>query len=262
MTNSRIPKKTGVLSKNCFRHQLQLSVTNFFLKYNQQSSDNLFENFNLKLYEGEILAILGASGTGKTSLLNGISGLTPANGKISYKKKLGYVMQNDLFLPWRTVLENILLPLELNHKLTLEKVILAKNYLEQMGMENYANSFPNQISGGMKQKASIVRILTQNPDILLLDEPFSGLDFISKLELIKLVRYNFKIQNKSVIVATHNIDDAISMADRILVLKGKPVQTVLNLPIFVSGQYRDPVEIRKTKIFNQIFHQIYEIFTR
>ncbi len=142
---------------------------------------------------GEIVSIVGKSGSGKTTLLNIIAGLEkPDSGSVSVSGKIGYVPQKDLLLPWRTLMRNILLPIEIKKKVGNEDISKAGKLVKEIGLDGFEKAFPHEISGGMKQKVSLVRAMIQDPDIILFDEPFSAIDFDSRL---RLETDRFKIKN-------------------------------------------------------------------
>jgi len=178
----------------------------------------ILENINFEIISGEILYILGPSGTGKTTLLNIISGLvTPISGKIDRKfSKLSYVFQEDRLLPWLTVEENIKL---VNPKINLNDFQLL---IQNMSLEKDVNKKPNELSGGMKQRTSIARALAYDPDILLMDEPFRSLDFGIKENILSSLSLVLKKNNTAMVSVTHDIEEAVQYADRIVLLGGHP----------------------------------------
>lgn len=216
-------------------------------------------NISFELGKKEVISIVGKTGCGKTTLLNIISGLLkPTSGQISIKGRIGYVLQRDLLLPWRTVLENILLPAEINHLVDEKCVSLAKEYLKEFGLERHINSYPDEISGGMRQKVSLIRTFVQNPDIILLDEPFSAIDFHSRLELVERFRKYILQTGKSAIFVTHNIEEAISISDRVIVLGSKPARIIYQEKVNITEDKRNLSDVRATQEFNDLFKKIWE----
>jgi len=149
----------------------------------------VLEDISFELDKKEIISIVGKTGCGKTTLLNIVCGLLkPDEGRVFVDGILGYVPQKDLLLPWRNILENILLPVEIKRTFDEEIISQSKNFLKQFELKEFGNSYPSEISGGMRQKVSLIRTFIQNPDIILLDEPFSAIDFNSRLQLVEQLR--------------------------------------------------------------------------
>lgn len=220
----------------------------------------VLKEISLTLQKGEILCILGKSGCGKTTLLNIISGLEkPTAGNVARHGSLGYVPQKDLLLPWRTVMENILLPKEVQQSLTEESVRKAKALLRDLDLERFGQAYPNEISGGMRQKVSVIRTLLQDPSIVLFDEAFSAIDFNSRLMLGKRIRSYIIENKKSAIFVTHNIEEAISIGDRILVVSERPARIVEQIEVNIKESHRDPVRVRKTTRFQRLFARIWRL---
>jgi NitT/TauT family transport system ATP-binding protein len=215
----------------------------------------VINNMSFDINRNEVISIVGPSGCGKTTILKIIANLLVVdsgeilfNGKEILKSKtnhsVGYVPQNHTLLPNRTVLENITLPLEINGKKDFQKAL---DLVDLMGLSEYKDHYPSQISGGMKQKVSIARALVLNPDLLLLDEPFASVDEISREKFnLELLRLN-KILKRSMILVTHNIEEAVFMSDRILVMSGVngSIISEVNIPL---GDARNP-ETRSSELF-------------
>lgn len=188
---------------------------------------NIIENLNLKIKKGEFIVFFGPNGSGKTTLLNCIAGLENINqgkilinGKGPSKSNIGFVFQNynDSMLPWRTVKENIELPLECKNYSKKKSRDISISLLKKIGLYNKRNSHFFELSGGQKQLTAICRALVINPDVLILDEPFSGLDYTTQrkleLELLKIWSYN----KKTTLFVSHDIDEAIFLADKVMIL--------------------------------------------
>lgn len=185
----------------------------------------LLKDISFSLEKNEFLSIVGSSGCGKSTIIKLIAGIEKADkGKIK-GLTTGYMPQRDLLLPWRTVLENIMLPVELNKKDKEEGKKKAIAYLEKLHLAEYKDKFPHELSGGMRQRVSFLRTLLTEADILLLDEPFSALDAITKEYLQKWLLDTLKEFNKSIIFITHDINEALFLSDRILVCKDKPLDS-------------------------------------
>ncbi len=185
----------------------------------------LLKDISFSLEKNEFLSIVGSSGCGKSTIIKLIAGIEKADkGKIK-GLTTGYMPQRDLLLPWRTVLENIMLPVELKKKDKEEGKKKAIAYLEKLHLAEYKDKLPHELSGGMRQRVSFLRTLLTEADILLLDEPFSALDAITKEYLQKWLLDTLKEFNKSIIFITHDINEALFLSDRILVCKDKPLDS-------------------------------------
>lgn len=222
-------------------------------------SELVLDNFSLRIGSNEIVSVIGKSGCGKSTLLNIISGLdSPTSGKIITKGRLTYVQQRDLLLPWRNALENVLLPLEIRNAVTPALVEQAHNLLRQLDLGKSTSKYPSELSGGMRQKVSMVRALLQDCQILLFDEPFSAIDFDTRLQLVRRVRNYIIGSGRLALFVTHNIEEAISVADRVLVLGSKPGHILLVTEISIPEALRDPISVRKTSDFQILFETIWK----
>lgn len=200
-----------------------LELENISFSYEGESI--LIKDISFSLEKNEFLSIVGSSGCGKSTIIKLIAGIEKADsGKIK-GLSTGYMPQKDLLLPWRTVLENIVLPVELNKKSLEEGKQKAEEYLKKLNLAEYKNKLPHELSGGMRQRVSFLRTLLTEADILLLDEPFSALDAITKEYLQKWLLDTLKEFNKSIIFITHDINEALFLSDRILVCRNKPLDS-------------------------------------
>lgn len=200
-----------------------LEVKNISFTYKGEGI--LIDNISFSLEKNEFLSIVGSSGCGKSTIIKLIAGIEKAGtGNIS-GLSTGYMPQKDLLLPWRTVLENILLPVELNKKFLAEGKEKAEEYLKKLNLYEYKDKLPHELSGGMRQRVSFLRTLLTEADILLLDEPFSALDAITKEYLQKWLLDTLKEFNKSIVFITHDINEALYLSDRILVCENKPLKS-------------------------------------
>ncbi len=233
------------------------------LKKNYQSKNaetTAIEEFSLELNKGEFIAIVGPSGSGKTTILSILAGLlNKTDGKITLDKsvKLGYMLQQDALFEWRTVLENCLLSLEISDNLNSRTKKYVLDLLNKYGLKEFINSHPSNLSGGMRQRVALIRTLANNPDILLLDEPFSALDYQTRLSVADDVYKIIKEENKSVIMVTHDLAEAISIADRVIVLSKRPskIKNIYNIE-FDNRIY--PSEVRKKKEFYKYYDIIWK----
>lgn len=185
----------------------------------------LLKDISFSLEKNEFLSIVGSSGCGKSTIIKLIAGIEKADKGTIKGLSTGYMPQRDLLLPWRTVLENIMLPVELKKKDKEEGKKKAIAYLEKLHLAEYKDKLPHELSGGMRQRVSFLRTLLTEADILLLDEPFSALDAITKEYLQKWLLDTLKEFDKSIIFITHDINEALFLSDRILVCKDKPLDS-------------------------------------
>ena len=188
----------------------------------------LIDNISFSLEKNEFLSIVGSSGCGKSTIIKLIAGIEKAEKGNICGLSTGYMPQKDLLLPWRTVLENILLPVELSKKSkdNLEEgKTKAEEYLKKLNLYEYKDKLPHELSGGMRQRVSFLRTLLTEADILLLDEPFSALDAITKEYLQKWLLDTLKEFNKSIVFITHDINEALFLSDRILVCENRPLNS-------------------------------------
>lgn len=224
--------------------------------YSSEEERQILRDINFSVKEGEILVLLGPSGCGKSTILNIIAGLLePTGGTVdTYDKKIGYMFQKDHLFEWRTILKNITLGLEIQHKLTDEAQAEIKRLLEIYDLWDFRNNFPRELSGGMKQRAALIRTLALNPDILLLDESFSGLDYQTRLIVTDDIYKIIKKENKTAILVTHDISEAISMADTVAVLSHRPttIQSVHQIKLTTAGE-KTPLTARTAPEFKDYF---------
>ena len=183
------------------------------------------QDLSFTVGRGEFVAIIGPSGCGKTTLLSLAAGLLkPSEGPVESNGTFGYMLQKDELFPWRTIEKNIFLPLEVRHKRTPAEKARAIALAEKYGLADFLKSYPAQLSGGMRQRAALIRTLATDPDILLLDEPFSALDYQTRLNVCEDVATIIRSEKKTALLITHDISEAISLADRVLVLTARPAR--------------------------------------
>ncbi len=238
-----------------------LKVKNLKKIYHTKNSEILaVENFSLNLKQGEFVAIVGPSGCGKSTILSILCGLDKASsGKIEIEKglKFGYMLQGDNLFDWRTIYKNCLLGLELENKLTKENIKYVNKLLDTYGLKDFKKAYPNNLSGGMRQRVSLIRTLATKPDILFLDEPFSALDYQTRLAVSDDVYQIIKKEKKSAIMVTHDLSEAISMADRVIVLTNRPSKIKSIYEIKLTNK-STPIQNRKAKEFASYYDKIWK----
>ena len=217
------------------------------------------KDINFKIEEGEYVSIIGPSGCGKSTLLSIIAGLENKTSGTTYiNGKIGYMLQKDNLLEWRTVLNNVFLGLEIQRSNTPENKKYAIELLKKYGLYEFKDKYPNQLSGGMRQRVALIRTLALNPDILLLDEPFSALDYQTRLEVSDDIGKIIKEQKKTAILVTHDISEAISMGDSVVILSHRPAHIKKIVNINLSIPDRTPFTSRQAPEFAGYFNEIWE----
>ncbi len=233
------------------------------LKKNYQDDSGEIEaiwDVDLEVPEGKFISIVGPSGCGKSTLLSILAGLEKkSGGTIQFHKddiKLGYMLQKDSLFPWRTILDNCLLGLELKKMLTEENIHYVHHLLDTYGLHDFKNKYPSSLSGGMRQRVALIRTLAIQPDILLLDEPFSALDAMTRVALSDDVYHMIKKEGKTVLMVTHDIAEAVSLSDIVVVLTKRPARIKKMYEIQLTGR-STPIENRKCKEFSMYYDQIW-----
>lgn len=235
--------------------------------FTKTSATIALSDVSLDVKEGDFVSFLGPSGCGKTTLLSIIAGLIkPTTGVVTIEDKpiqtdgsqIGYMLQQDYLFPWKTIEENILLGLKLTKRLNLETKLYAFGLLEQMGLAGLENQLPKQLSGGMRQRVALVRTLATEPKLLMLDEPFSALDYQTKLKLENLVSAALTTFNKTAILVTHDIGEAIAMSDVIYLFSARPGR--IHNTFIVPEEFRHlaPFQVRNHPSFSELFQTIWK----
>lgn len=208
--------------------------------------------------KGEFVAVLGPSGCGKTTLLSLAAGLIkPSSGRVETKDcEVGYMLQRDHLFEWRTVYKNIILGLEVKKRIDDKSLEHVEELLRKYGLTQFRNHYPRQLSGGMRQRAALIRTLAFDPDLLLLDEPFSALDFQTRMQVCDDVYYIIRKENKTALLVTHDISEAISMAERIVVLSERPA-TVKRIHETKLGHIPTPLKRRENREFSRQFEMLW-----
>ena len=226
------------------------------------------DRISFNVSEGEFVVIIGPSGCGKSTLLSIISGILPASSGSIYidgeeskglTPKIGYMLQTDNLLEWRSIYKNILLGLEIQNQLTEENISYANTLLKTYGLYDFKDSYPSQLSGGMRQRAALIRTLVTKPEILLLDEAFSALDYQTRLAVTDDVYSIIKKEKKTTVMVTHDIPEGISMADRVIVLSKRPaiIQKIYDIT-FENIENRTPLLCRKDPKFSYYFDMLWK----
>lgn len=217
--------------------------------------------------EGEFVALVGPSGCGKSTLLNLISGLiAPESGSVLLQGKpvresdlyVGYMLQKDHLFEWRTLWQNVMLGLEIQKKVTSENKRRVQQLLADYGLEAFRDVRPSQLSGGMRQRAALIRTLALDPAFLLLDEPFSALDYQTRLKVSDDIGTIIRRENRTALLVTHDISEAISMADRVIILTAGPARIQKEVPIQLSVPERTPMCSRNAPEFKRYFNEIWK----
>lgn len=238
-----------------------LSIKNLNkIYYNKKEETEAIKDISFDLYEGEFVAIVGPSGCGKSTLLNILTNmdtLTKGSFKVKDNLKLGYMLQSDSMLSWKKVIDNALLGLEIKKDKTEENIKYVKNLFQKYGLAEFMDKYPSELSGGMRQRVALIRTLALKPDILILDEPFSKLDYQSRLKVSDDVYKIIKNEGKTALMVTHDLAEAISISDRVIVLSDRPC-TVKNIYKIKREKAGTPIENRKDKNFANYYDLIWK----
>ena len=245
-----------------------LEIKNLSKKYQHKDGELLaIKDINFKVRKGEFVSIIGPSGCGKSTLLSLISGLEcKSHGEVLIEKekiegissKIGYMLQRDCLLEWRSIYSNVLLGLEIKGVKNKENIKYAEELLKKYGLFEFKDKFPSQLSGGMRQRAALIRTLSVKPKILLLDEAFSALDYQTRIKVTVDIYKILKKEKITTLMVTHDITEAISMSDRIIVLSNRP-GTIKNMhDIRFNVENKDPFNCRQTPEFSEYFNILWK----
>jgi len=224
-------------------------------------------NISFTVTTGEFLAVVGPSGCGKSTLLSLLSGLLePEEGSVLIDgvpirdsgASIGYMLQKDHLFEWRTIYGNVSLGLEIQKKLNHKTRTQLSEMLDAYGLSGFESAHPSELSGGMRQRAALIRTLAVKPDLLLLDEPFSALDYQTRLSVCDDISTIIRSTGKTAILITHDLAEAISVADRVLILSKRPGQVKSVLPITFSPEFNSPLKRRNAPEFSHYFNQVWE----
>ena len=250
----------------------KLKIENLSMIYHTLNGEtSAVKNLNLDVNDGEFISIVGPSGCGKSTLLSAIAGLLkPSSGKIlldgseiiypcnKTSNKIGYMLQKDHLFEWRSILKNITLGLEIQGKFNKDSIKNVENMLNKYGLSGFKDYYPHQLSGGMRQRVALIRTLATNPEILLLDEPFSAVDYQTRLAVSDEVYKIIKVEGKTSIMVTHDIAEAVAISDRVAVLSKRPGQLKNIYEIKLSIEDRTPIKSREAPEFRYYFNAIWK----
>ncbi len=247
-----------------------VEVCNVDMNYhNMKGVTEAIKDINFTVDEGEFISIIGPSGCGKSTLLNIISGLIePSKGVIKYKgsivkdnlDKVGYMFQKDYLFPWLTVKDNVLIGLKIKKLLTKENIAFTESLIERYGLKKFENHKPQELSGGMRQRAALIRTMALKPEILLLDEPFSALDYQTRQKVTDDVYAIIKSEGKTTIMVTHDIGEAIVMSSKVIVLSKRPASIKQMQKIHFENSELTPFEKRGEKEYMEYFSMLWKEF--
>ncbi|MBP2076426.1 ABC transporter ATP-binding protein [Oceanobacillus polygoni] len=235
--------------------------------FSKESYTKALDNISMAVKEGEFISLLGPSGCGKSTLLSIIAGIIQqTEGTVSLQGKsttesemeIGYMLQQDYLFPWKTIIDNVLLGPKINGNKTDDLRKKALQLLKEVGLKDVEMKYPSELSGGMRQRVALVRTLINNPKILLLDEPFSALDYQTKLNLEDLVADLLKSYHKTAVLVTHDIGEAIAMSDRIFMMNANPgsIAKIYEVPIELRNEV--PFLVRRHPKYQLIFDKIWD----
>ena len=237
-----------------------LEIKNICKNYQAKNGEiEALKNISFDVKKGEFISIIGPSGCGKSTLLSIISGLeSKTSGEIYINGKIGYMLQKDNLLEWRTIYNNVLLGLEIQKNITAENKKYVEELLKKYGLYEFKDKYPTQLSGGMRQRVALIRTLAIRPNILLLDEAFSALDYQTRLMVTEDVYKILKNENITALMVTHDISEAISMSDRVVVLSKRPA-TLKNIhEIDFEMDNRTPLNCRENIKFSKYFNLMWK----
>jgi NitT/TauT family transport system ATP-binding protein len=222
---------------------------------------------NLDIADGEFVALVGPTGCGKSTLLNLAAGLLkPASGSVEIfgqelsglNRRAGYLFQADALMPWKTAIENVAIGLEVRGTPSKAARQEAETWLARMGLANFLHRHPHQLSGGQKKRVALAQVLILKPKILLMDEPFGPLDAQTRALMSELLLELWTADRKAVLFVTHDLDEAIALADRVIIMGAGPASTIIGDHRVSLTRPRDPVEVRHTAEFSRLHREIWQ----
>lgn len=245
----------------------RLIIQNISFSYHNLEGETLaIKDISFEVNDSEFVAIVGPSGCGKSTLLSLIAGLIkPDSGSIyinnenkSSDSSIGYMLQKDHLLDWRSTIGNATLGLEIQDKLSDEGYLKTDEKLNTYGLKSFRTSKPSELSGGMRQRVALIRTLLLEPNVLLLDEPFSSLDYQTRLEVADDIWEIIRKEKKTALLVTHDISEAVSMADRVIILTQRPAQIKKIIDINISIEDKTPFRTRSAPEFKDYFNRIWK----
>ncbi|HLS10466.1 ABC transporter ATP-binding protein [Lentibacillus sp.] len=235
--------------------------------FSKKNYTKALDNISFSIKEGEFVALLGPSGCGKSTILSIIAGIIEHTAGDVYvndrpmhetEPKIGYMLQQDYLFPWKSIIDNVLIGPKISHDQTKETKENALDLLNQVGLSGITEDYPDSLSGGMRQRVALVRTLITNPEILLLDEPFSALDYQTKLKLEDLVWDLLRLYHKTSILVTHDIGEAIAMSDRIMLMDANPGTIAKTFEVPLELRNEKPLLVRRHPKYQILFDKIWE----
>ena len=247
---------------------IKVEINDICMNYHSLTSETpALKDISFSVQEGHFLSIVGPSGCGKSTLLNIIAGLiTPSYGVVvinnsddsSSFSKIGYMFQKDQLFDWLTIWDNVLLGLKINHCITEDNKVKVKNLLISYNLWDFRNHYPRELSGGMRQRVALIRTLALSPEVLLLDEPFSALDYQTRLNISDEVYEIIKKEKKTTVMVTHDISEAVSMSDEIIILSKRPAVLIKELTLKFEENFSCPLKRRESPNFRVYFNEIWK----
>ncbi|SDL09169.1 NitT/TauT family transport system ATP-binding protein [Franzmannia pantelleriensis] len=226
----------------------------------------VIEDISLDIKQEEFVSIVGPSGCGKSTMFNIIASLLePSDGSITLRgsdpkcgARVGYMLQRDLLFPWRTIIDNVCLGLEIQGVRKARRYEMARDQLTRYGLADFADQYPNTLSGGMRQRVALIRTLITDPDLILLDEPFSALDYQTRLVLEEEIVSILKEHHKTVVLITHDIGEAIAMSDRVAVMTQRPTSVKKIYDVGLSRELGSCLKARSDARYQGFFDSIWD----
>ena len=251
---------------------IKLKIDNVYKEYQGRSGKTIALNgVNLEIKENEFICVVGPSGCGKSTLLNIIAGLLePTSGTVTLDGKViegtgverGVVFQQYALFPWRTVLKNVMFPLEMEKVPKEEAEAIARKYIKSVGLEGFEKSYPKELSGGMKQRVAIARAYAANPEVLLLDEPFGALDAQTRVQLQTELLETWEKEKKTCFFITHDVDEAIILAQRVIIMSARPgrIKKIVDIDIPYPRTQATKTDPRFLELKSEIWNEVYKEF--
>ena len=251
---------------------IKLKIDNVYKEYQGRNGKTIALNgVSLDIKENEFICVVGPSGCGKSTLLNIIAGLLePTSGTVYPDGQViegtgverGVVFQQYALFPWRTVLKNVMFPLEMKKVPKAEAEAIARKYIKSVGLEGFEKSFPKELSGGMKQRVAIARAYAANPEVLLLDEPFGALDAQTRVQLQTELLETWEKEKKTCFFITHDVDEAVILAQRVIIMSARPgrIKKIVDIDIPYPRTQATKTDPRFLELKSEIWNQVYQEF--